>query len=61
MGALKTRLAALERMVGPNRCPRWHCIVQDVDQTPEQARAAFEAENGPIGPEDGQIVRVIVH
>lgn len=60
MGALKTRLDAIERRAASAGCSRWHCIIQEVGQTEAQARAAYEAENGPIQPGEGSIVRVII-
>lgn len=58
MKALRRRLEALER-AAPTRRPRWHCLRRYEDETDDDAVAAYEAANGPIG--DGNVImRVIV-
>ena len=39
---------------------KWHVIIRRADQTEEEAVAAYEADHGPIGPDDGSILYVIV-
>lgn len=56
---LRNRLIALEqRAVTGVR--RWHRILQWEGQTEDEAVAAYEEKNGPIGPDDGSILRVII-
>lgn len=55
---LRSRIDALENRNPPFRV--WHRIMVDVGQTVEGARAAYEAERGPIAESDGIIVREIV-
>ncbi|MEO6151655.1 MAG: hypothetical protein ABIT09_07725 [Croceibacterium sp.] len=59
MKALEKRLEELERRMTPEPAKRWHRILQYEDQTQEQAVAAYEAQNGPIG-DDNTILRVII-
>ena len=58
---LSRRLHELE-VRSPAEPMRWHSVVQNSDwgETEEEAFAAYEAEHGSIGPEDGVILRVIV-
>ena len=60
MTRLTQRLEALERRdVPPLR--RWHQILRFEGQTEAEAVAAYEAANGPIGPDDGSILSVVIH
>lgn len=43
----------------PNWKP-WHRIIVDAEQTEDEAIAAYEAENGPIGDDESFIVRIMV-
>ena len=43
----------------PNWKP-WKRIIQREGQTQEEAVAAYEAENGPLGEDDCFIIRVIM-
>ena len=54
---LKRRVDELEAVQVGHKA--YHCIIQRADQTEEEAVAAYEAENGPIG-DDGRILRVII-
>lgn len=56
---LMSRLDALERRLAPAAPARWVRIVQDVGQSREEAIAAYEGENGPVG-DASLIVREIV-
>lgn len=52
------RVAALEsRTSGGFKA--WHRVFQEVGQTEEEAIAAYEAENGPLGDYPNFIVRII--
>lgn len=57
---LKKRLDALEGAVCPPQPRIWHRIVRHEGGSEEEAVAAYEAVNGPMGPDDGQIMRIIV-
>lgn len=57
--ALRDRLAKLETRNSSAR--GWHIVRRYSDQTEEQAIAVYEASNGPIGPEDGSILLVIIN
>ena len=59
MKAIYKRLSALESRSGPTT-GRWHRIIQDIGQTFQDARAAYEASNGAIVKNDNLIVRKIV-
>ncbi len=52
------RVAALEQ-VGNEGAQSMHCLQRYEDETDEQAVAAYEAENGPIG-EGRNVMRVFV-
>jgi hypothetical protein len=58
MSALSKRIGALER-AHPSSVPRWHCIRHYEEESREDAIAAYEAENGPIG-DDNVIMRIII-
>ena len=58
---LTKRLTDLEQRMGPQGPARWRRILQYEDQTEAEAIAAEEAANGPLGPDDGRILRVIIH
>lgn len=55
---LKQRVEALENGDSSQFKP-WHCVVQDVGETEQQAFARYETENGPIGDDRG-VLRVII-
>lgn len=56
---MKRRVAELEaRSIAGAK--RWHVIRRWSDQTEDDAVAAYEANSGPIGPDDGSILRVII-
>lgn len=58
MKSLRRRVEALER-AAPTSRPRWHCLRRHEDETDDDAVAAYEAANGPIG--DGKVImRVII-
>jgi hypothetical protein len=57
---LSKRLSDLEKR-GPVGAVRWRRIFQYEDQSQAEALAAYEAENGPIGPDEGRILRVFIH
>lgn len=52
------RIEALEQQGSRERL---HCIIRFADQTEAEATAAYENNNGPIGPDDGSILRVIIN
>ena len=58
MNTLSKRLTALEQSQ-PSAMPRWHCLRRYEDESHEDAVAAYEAENGPIGG-GNVIMRVII-
>lgn len=58
MNPLSKRIGALER-ARPSSMPRWHCIRHYEEESRDDAIAAYEAENGPIGY-DNVIMRVII-
>lgn len=55
MNNLSRRVSALETGGGP--FTGWHCVVQGVGQTLEQAMEAYELAHGKIGGEDYFVVR----
>jgi hypothetical protein len=57
---LKRRIDTLEATANLSGPLRWRRVLQLPGQTEAQARAAYEAEHGLIGSEDGIIVRAIV-
>jgi len=56
---LTRRVADLEMRKGAG-LKRWHRVMQYVGQTQDEAIAAYEQEQGPIGADDGTILRVFV-
>lgn len=60
MRNLDRRLIALETASDPVAFKPWHQIIQHIGMTEEDAQAAYEAENGPIGDDDNIIWRVVV-
>lgn len=56
--SLARRMEELERQTCGAK--KWHVIIRHADQTEEDAIAAYEADNGPIGPDDGSMLWVIV-
>lgn len=59
MTPLYKRLSMLESRTGKTT-GRWHRIIQEVGQTFQDARSAYEACNGTIAETDDLIVRRIV-
>ncbi len=57
MNGLGKRLAALEQ-AKPSSSPRWHCLRRYESETNADARAAYEAEHGPIG--DGNVIMQVI-
>jgi len=58
MNPLSKRIAALEQS-RPSATPQWHSMMRYENETDDQAVAAYEAKNGPIG--DGNVImRVII-
>lgn len=57
MVRLKQRLEALEK---GSSVERMYCIEASDDQTEESAIAAYESQNGPIGPDDGSRLIVFI-
>ncbi len=60
MRNLSKRVSALEVSMQPPVTTFWHWIIQDLGQTEDEARVAYESENGPIGDDDCIIWRVVV-
>ncbi|MEO7737897.1 MAG: hypothetical protein ABIS10_01190 [Novosphingobium sp.] len=46
---LMKRVADLEQRLSPPSPSQWVSIIQDADQTREQAVTAWAAEHGPLG------------
>jgi hypothetical protein len=59
MRGLKGRVEAMEQQLMPPSAERWVRVLQDSDQTEEQAISAYEAEHGPIGDANVFIVRFV--
>lgn len=59
MKALHRRLSVLEQR-GSDMVRPWLQIIQDIGQTEEEARAAYEKEHGAIGDDPCIIWRVVV-
>ena len=57
MVRLKQRLEALEKGASVDRM---HCISWRAGQTQEAALAAYENDNGPVGPDDGGLLLVYI-
>ncbi|NYH96287.1 hypothetical protein [Novosphingobium marinum] len=53
---MRGRVEALERETGGFKA--WHRIIVRLGQTEAEARAAYEAENGPLGDDECLIVRI---
>ena len=51
------RLEALEKGASAERM---HCIACPDGQTQEVALAAYENDNGPVGPDDGRLLLVFI-
>ena len=51
------RLEALETATSGERM---HCIPWFAGQTPDQALASYENDNGPVGPDDGGLLLVYI-
>lgn len=58
MKAIARRLAALEAFMGGPSSPRYW--VRLIGRTEAEAKASYEAENGPVPPDAGIIFRKIV-
>ena len=59
MKAMNKRLSELELRAG-TKSGRWHRIIQHIGQSFDDARAAYEACNGPVAEGDSLIVRKVV-
>ncbi len=55
---LNRRVADLESRHCPPGAPVWLRIIQNIGQTREDAFAAHEADNGPIG--DSNVILVVI-
>ncbi len=52
---LDRRVTALES-ASPDHPAKWHWVIGKVGDTPEQARARYEAEREPILPGEGAVI-----
>ena len=57
---LKPRVEALEARTNVSALKHWHRILRYEGQNEAEAVAAYEAEHGPVGPDDGTVLRVII-
>ena len=51
------RLEALEKGASVERM---HCVPWKAGQSQNQALAAYENDNGPVGPDDGELLLVYI-